>query len=191
MLSFVFFLVIGVVLLLSLVWVLHGPRKRGWRSLDALSLEESGRHHVAYLPQIRQSLSSVDLAFLSSTGSVELARRVRKERRRIASSYLPAIREDFEKMLCLARVVAALSPDIVAIQEWERLSLTAQFLWRYQLVRFGLLCGIAPIPQLNGLSQMVSRLAVRMETAMAVLGERAALAAELASSLDRGRIGTA
>jgi hypothetical protein len=91
-------------------------------------------------------------------------------------------------MLRLARIIASLSPEVVAMQEWERLRLTVQFFWRYQLIRFGLLCGLAPIPQLDGLSQMVSRLAVRMETAMTALGERAALAAELASTLDGGRV---
>jgi hypothetical protein len=44
--------------------------------------------------------------------------------------------------------------------------------------------GLAPIPRLDGLSDLVSGLSVRMETAMKKLGERAALAAELALSFD-------
>jgi argininosuccinate lyase len=46
------------------------------------------------------------------------------------------------------------------------------------------------LPQLDGLGDMVSGLSVRMEEAMKELGERAALAAELASSLNRRGLGT-
>jgi hypothetical protein len=44
---------------------------------------------------------------------------------------------------------------------------------------------------MNAVSTLVSRLAVRMEAAMKELGERAALAAELASAADRGDVDVA
>ena len=66
----------------------------------------------------------------------------------------------------------------------ERARLSAQFSLRYQMVRAGLYDGLLSLPRLDALSHMVSELAVRMETAMKELGERAALAAKLASSLD-------
>jgi hypothetical protein len=53
------------------------------------------------------------------------------------------------------------------------------------MVLLGLNAGLLLFPQLCGLSQMVSELAVRMELAMKELGQRAAVAAELASTLDR------
>jgi len=52
------------------------------------------------------------------------------------------------------------------------------------MVRLQLRAGLIPILGLDGLSDLVSGLSVRMETAMNELGERAALAAEMASSLD-------
>jgi hypothetical protein len=85
----------------------------------------------------------------------------------------------------MARVIAVLSPQVVAVQEFERLLLTAQFSWRYELIRWKLLMGLAPRTQLDGLSDLVSGLSVRMEAALKELGERAAVAAELASSIDR------
>jgi hypothetical protein len=85
----------------------------------------------------------------------------------------------------MARVIAVLSPEVAAAHEFARLQLTANFLWRYQLIRWKLLLGFAPVLQLNGLSDLVSGLSVRMETALKELGERAALAAELASSMNR------
>jgi hypothetical protein len=87
--------------------------------------------------------------------------------------------------LRMARAIAALSPEVVAVREFERLRLTAVFAWRYQVIRWRLLTGLAPMSQLAGLSDLVSGLSVRMEMAVQELGERAAAAAELASSMNR------
>jgi hypothetical protein len=51
-----------------------------------------------------------------------------------------------------------------------------------------LLAGWAPMAQIGTLSDLLSGLSVRLEAAMKELGERAALAAELASFPDRRRI---
>jgi hypothetical protein len=95
---------------------------------------------------------------------------------------LSAVREDFQSLLRLAKVIAVLSPEVAALQEFERIRLTLKFAWRYQVIRMELRAGLAPIPRLDALTDFVSSLSVRMETAMTELGERAALAAELASS---------
>ena len=50
------------------------------------------------------------------------------------------------------------------------------------MVRLQLRAGLVPIPGLDGLSDLVSGLSVRMETAMNELAERAALASQMASS---------
>jgi hypothetical protein len=186
-LSFVFFIFVGLVavLLVLLIWSLRGDRKRTPTVEEAASLEESGRRHVTYLPQVRQALSPVDFAFLASRGSAKLSRRVRKERYHIARSYLSALRRDFEKLLRLARIIAILSPEVGAAQEYERLRLQLRFSWHYQMIRARLFLGFAPLPQLHGLGQMVSALGIHLELAMKELGERAAIAAEMASSPDR------
>ena len=184
-LSFILFFGFIAVLLFGLGWALWMPRLRSELRRDPRSLEESSRRHVAYLPQIRQALSEVDHVFLSKKTSREVQLRFRKERRRVVLAYLSALRGDFQSLLRMARLIALLSPEVAAVHEYERLRLTAKFFWRYQMIRGKLLAGLAPVPQLDGLSDLVSGLSVRMEAAIKELGERAAIAAELASSLNR------
>jgi hypothetical protein len=148
-------------------------------------LEQRGQRHTNHLPQIRQALAPEDYEFLSKQAPGDVLRRVRRERRGAVLAYLAALRGDFQSLLHMARVIAVLSPQVIALQEFERLRLTAQFAWRYELIRWKLLMGLAPTTQLAGLSDLVSGLSVRMEAALKELGERAAAAAELASSIDR------
>jgi hypothetical protein len=183
--TFILFVSIVVALLILLAWALRNPEQRKTLKIEPASLEQAGPRHSTYLSLIRQALSPTDLEFLATRGSPGLARRARKERRRVALSYLDELRNDFQRLLRLARVVASLSPEVGAAQEFERLRLSFRFSCRYQMVRVGLYSGLLVLPQLSGLSQMVSELAVRMETAMKELGERAILAAKLASSPDQ------
>ena len=177
-----------VALLLLFVWALRHPA-RGKPAAGALApVEEPGMRHIAYLPQIQQTLSRADIEYLTSKGSPKLAKRVRRERRKAALSYVAALQNDFQSLLRLARVIAVLSPEVGAVHEFERLRLSAHFAFRYQVLRILLLLELAPMPQMSGLSGMVSAFAVRMQEAMNELGERAALAAEMASSLERGRV---
>jgi hypothetical protein len=53
------------------------------------------------------------------------------------------------------------------------------------------MAGLTPMAQLGALSDLLSGLSVRLETAMKELGERAAFAAELVSFPDRRRINSA
>jgi len=181
---FYFFFGFVAVLLVLLIWSLRSPKKQAHSSLDAVGFQGSDRRHATYLSQIHRALAPADLEFLASRGSAKLARRVRKQRRRIALLYLSSVQEDFQKLLRLARVIAVLSPEVGAAQEFERLWLGVQFSSHCRMIRIRLFCGFATLPQLSGLSQMASGFAVRMETAIAELGERAALATELTSSLE-------
>jgi hypothetical protein len=184
------FILTVAVLLFLLTWSLRAPRKRRASTLDPVaSLQDPGRPHATYLSQIQRALAPADFEFLTSRASGKLTRRVRKERRRIALAYLSGVQEDFQRLLRMARVIAVLSPEVGAAREFERLRLGVQFTLRCQMIRMRLLCGIATLPQLSGLSQMVSGFAVRMEIAITELGERAALATELASSLERRGVG--
>ncbi len=173
------------ILLLALGWAVRRPQRHKRRQTEADSLEGCGQRHIAYLPQIRQAFAKSDHEFLSKNVPPDVLRRVRRERRHVAVAYLAALREDFQSLLRMARVIAVLSPELDAIHEFERLRLTAKFAWQYEMIRWRLLAGVAPVPQLNGLSDLVSGLSVRMETAIKELGERAAIAAELASSMNR------
>jgi hypothetical protein len=184
---YMFFGLVGLLVLLF-AWVLRNAKSRSTTLSGADALGECGQRHVAYLSQIRQALAKTDYEFLSNKASDTVLRRVRRERRRAALAYLAALRGDFQSLLRMARVIALLSPEVAAVQEFERLRLTLKFSRHFELIRLQLWVGLAPMPQLDGLSQLVSGLSVRMERAMTELGERAALAAELFSSLDRGGV---
>ncbi len=180
----------AVLLLILLFWVLREPLKLVKPHAGIGSEEELARCHVTYFPQVRQAMAAEDFAYVASRGSRELCRRVRKERRKIILNYLPCVRDDFHKLWRLARVIASMSPRVGVAQELARVRLGLTFSLRYQMIRVKFLFGLAPIPELGSLSEFVSRLAVRLETAMQDLGERAALAAKLASSLDRRGLNT-
>ena len=183
------FIAIVACLLGLLVWALSSPRKRGPSSdTPAADLEQTERRHATYLPLIRRALSPADIEFLEARGSGRLGARVRKERRRVALSYLYGLHSDFLQLVRIAKVVAALSPEVAAAQELERVWLSVQFSWRYRMLRAEVYAGTVSLRSLDGLSHMVSELAVRVETAMSEIGERAAIAAKLASSLDRGGV---
>jgi hypothetical protein len=192
-LSLALFLLIGFVaiLLLLLFWALRGPGTQTKFEVGPGFLEEMGKRHVSFLPQIRQALAKTDDEFLSGRSPRALQRRVRRERRDVAVAYLSALRGDFQRLLRTAKIIALLSPEVAALQEFERFGLTVKFGWRYEMIRMQLRAGLAPIPRLAGLSDLVSGLNVRMEAAMTELGTRAALAAELASSFDRRGSGVA
>lgn len=181
------YLVFGIVglLLLLFLWSVRSSKERKPRREAGRALEESRRNHVTYLPQIRQALSKADSEYLSAVVCKELQHQVEKERRRIALAYLSELREDFRRLVRLAKVIAVLSPEVVAVRELERLRLTLEFTWRFEWIRLTLLAGWTPMAQLGALSDLLSGLSVRLEAAMKELGERAALAAELASFADR------
>jgi hypothetical protein len=183
-----FFGLIGLLLVLFF-WSLRKPGRMGSFSGSRNADEESGRRHMSYLPQIQQAISDADLDFLSRNTSREMLRRVRRERRDVALAYLGALREDFQSLMRMARAIAILSPELDTVREFERISLAARFAWQYQMIRWRLWAGIAPLTQLRGLSDLVSGLSVRIEEALNELGERAAVAAELASSMNRRGLG--
>jgi hypothetical protein len=174
-----------VALLLLLVWALRGGRQSRGAS-DRL--EDDIESHVQYIPQIRQALSIEDRQYLLSKGGARLMKAVERDRRKAAGEFLDALQTEFHRLLRLASIVAALSPEVEPMQEFERLRLTAIFQCRLQLVRARLRVGNAPSRELRELSDVVSRLNVRMETAMRILGERAALATDMLSAVERGDV---
>lgn len=187
-LALAFLIGFALLLLVLLVGALRDPRRVN--SPAAADQETPERRHVTYFPQLRQAMSSEDFLFLAGHGSRGLAHKVRSERRRIALTYLACLRGDFLKLWRLARVIASMSPQVGMSQELARLRLGLLFTMRYEMVRAKFYLGFSPLPELGSLSESVSRLAMRLETAMKDLGERAALAAKLASSLDGRNLNT-
>ncbi len=184
---YLFFGLIGLLIFLF-VWAIRNSKRHASRSRGRSIPEDFARSHISHWPQIRQALVKTDYEFVSNQAPQEVLRRMRQERRRVALAYLSALRGDFDTLLGMARVIAVLSPEVAAAQEFERLRLTVNFLWRYRIIRMSVWIGYAPLPQMDGLSNLISGLSVRLEAAMKELGERAALVAELVSSPDRRRV---
>jgi hypothetical protein len=183
--TFLSFALIVAALLVLLGWSL---RQSGGQSHPPVQLDlgtDSLLHHAVHLPQIRQALSPADWAFLAARGSAKLARRAAADRRRAAIEYLDALHRDLHGLLWLARVLAALSPEVAARQEAERLWLAVRFECRYQMVRGMFLLGFTPQRQLQRVTEVVGALSARLDAAMAEMGERAVQALESASGDER------
>jgi hypothetical protein len=183
-------LALVVFLVFVFFWSQRSPRHSPLDRFQAADLEEIGQRHATHCSQIRQALDGRDFEYLASAGGARLARRVRRERRQLVKDYLIALRGDFNQLLKLASAIAALSPEVVAIEEFERFRLTLQFHLRCRAIYLRLLLGATTLPQVSGVSDLVGHLAVRLEVALKELGERAALAVELASSGDRRNVNT-
>ena len=173
----------GVVGLLLVLLIWFALSSSGARTEALNGRQEKDNRHIAYLPQIKQAFAETDFEYLKAHGSAGLERRVRRERRRLGLNYLSALRADFNRLQNFARLVAAMSPNVAIAQELLGLRLRRQFALRYQMIYLRLLTGLAPLDGISALSNEISSLTVRMETAIRELGERAALSAELSSSL--------
>jgi hypothetical protein len=169
---------IGVLLLLAIAWLAFSGTRRRAGVVRSGRREREGPH-ISHLPQIKQALANSDFVYLKDQGHPALAKRIRKERRRISLVYLDCLRVEFEKLLHLARMVAVMSPNVAVAQEVQGLRLNFEFSCRYYLIYLRLVSGVAPLEAIGSLTNMVSALTVRMERAMSELGERAALSAEL------------
>ena len=182
--------IIGILLLLTLVW-LSVSKVGGKVQVRAASDLPPGRdwQHISYLPQIQQALAETDFKYLSAVAPRRLVSEVRKDRQHIAIAYLSALREEFIRLLDFARIVAAMSPEVAVAQELRGARLHFTFTCRYYLIYLRLKTGFAPFDALSALSNSLSSLSIRMETAMREVGERAATSG-LASSFDGGGLDT-
>jgi hypothetical protein len=189
-LNLLFFSFFGLIalLLVFFIWSLRKPAKPQQKNEPTSVQESTSRPHINFLPQIRQALGPADKKFVDQRAGRRLAKRVHRERRAIALAYLTALQGDFEKLLRQATTIAVLSPKVVPMQEFERIRLTLEFSLRCKLIRARIILGFAPIPELSSLSDVVSSLTVRIESAMRELAERTAT--NLSSPLNRSGIDT-
>ena len=166
-------LMIGVTLALAfaaLLIRLMRPRrhatKAGRPGIDQ-DVESVLPKHYRFFPQVRQALSAGDNEYLLNAAPPRIAQQVLRERRAIAKRFLHGLHEDFSSLERLARMVASLSPVVSREQEMERLYLGLKFRLLYVMVWVRLSTGQVPLQQLAHLTELVGRLALRMEQAMA------------------------
>jgi hypothetical protein len=175
--SMVIFLAIALSgVLLWLLLARHKPAKRAGSSVDLNGNDTLPTlRHYLYFPQIRQALSAADSQYLLQSAPPRVAQRALRERRAIAREFLKGLQEDFSALTRLGRIIAALSPVISRKQETERMILNLKFQMLYALVWARLSTGNLPLQQLENLTGLVGRLAMRMDQAMSEIN---ALSAE-------------
>src|SRR5208283_3743546 len=103
------------------------PPKRKLVSINDVLTAFSVEHHYSRLPQILQALQPEDTAFLRARGFALLRRKIRSERGRIALLYLDCLQEEYMKLLEASGVVAAMSPELIALDEAKRFRLNLRF----------------------------------------------------------------
>jgi len=168
---------LGLAFAVVLAWLVR-PRRTsvGPASLPIdRTLESALPKHFRFFPQIRQALSAGDAQYLLEVAPPHIAKQVRSERRAVARRFLRGLHEDFSNLERLARMIASLSPVISREQETERLMLGLRFRVLYALVCLRLYTGVVPLQEIEHLTELVGRLTLRMQQAMA---EISALSAE-------------
>jgi len=180
--TIILFILLAVLLLAALVWAVRPP-KRKLVSMNDVLAALSEEHHYARLPQILQALQPEDTAFLRDRGFAPLRRQVRSERGRIALLYLDCLQEEYEKLLEASRVVAAMAPELIALDEAERFKLNLRFALGCRYLRWRLRLGLEPWRGFGRLSEMAGGMALRLEGATSQIGERAAWILEFSSIL--------
>ena len=160
---------LALVFSMLLVWLLRSRRhsvEAGRPGIDR-AMENVLPKHYRFFAQVRQALSAGDDEYLREAAPPHIAREVLRERRGIAKQFLYGLHEDFSGLERLARMVASLSPVLSREQEIERLYLGLKFRMLYVMVWLHLSTGQVPLQQLEHLTELVGRLALRMEQAMA------------------------
>ena len=174
--QFLFFAGIAIALLLTLLWLLRRPATKSvQKGLRAkVAIEELFPLHCRHFPQIRQVLSIGDEEFLRGRVSRQELKKWRAERRDVLRQFLLALGEDFVRLDRLARMVAALSPEISRAHETERVWLSLRFRVLYRLVNLRLYTGWSSLPQLTRLTEIVGSFAAQVEAGMTALEKTSA-----------------
>ncbi len=187
--TIILFILLAVLLIGALVWAIRPPKRKLLSINDVLTALSEERHY-SRLPQILQALQPEDTAFLRDRGLAPLRRRIRSQRGRIALLYLDCLQEEYEKLLEASRVVAAMAPELIALDEAERFKLNLRFALGCRYLRWKLRLGLEPWGGFGLLSQMASGMALRLEGATSQIGERTAWSLEFSSILKERNNGT-
>lgn len=84
-------------------------------------------------------------------------------------------------------MLAAMAPDMVAVEEWERLRLSTIFTWNCFLLQLRLRAGFALWANFTRISDMASQISYRLEQATWQISEGVLSASELSPALDERR----
>jgi hypothetical protein len=176
-----FLLAAGTTLCL-LIWALR-PGRTVWRSTDEILEALSLSRHRSQLPQILRALQAEDFEYLQRAGVPELAAQVRRERRAAALEYVDCLEAEYELFLEAMRILAAMSSELMVLEEWQRFVALARFAVLCKLLRWKLRAGFSSRESFQLLSDVVSSAAMKVERATSKVAENALLSAEPANRL--------
>ena len=176
--ALMFFLLSAIALVCLLVWALR-PVETVRQQADAILQALTDSRHRNQLPQVLRALQREDSDFLRGSGKRDLAARIRRDRRMAALEYLDFLEAEYELLVEAMRILAAMSTELQAMEEWERFLALAGFAVSCKLLRWKLRAGLSPRENLRRLSETVSSAAFRVEQAATRVGERAFLATEM------------
>ncbi|HSZ19552.1 MAG TPA: hypothetical protein VK770_07165 [Candidatus Acidoferrum sp.] len=163
-------ILLAIVLSGVLLWLLIPRHKKSRADIASFhsNLNDAlpSARHYAYFRQIRQALSAADAKYIVENAPPQVAKQALRDRRAVARRFLKGLHEDFSNLARLGRIIAALSPEVSHKQETERFILGLKFQFLYALVWLRLSTGNLPLQQLEDLTGLVGRLAMRLDTAM-------------------------
>lgn len=136
------------------------------KDLAAVFVETLPAQFPRYFPVIRQVLSDSDAKFLAVRVGPVPRRKARAARRAVALAFLAGLREDYAKLNGLSRALVKFAPESAKAYEIERIRLELRFNILYALVWLKLRTGLAPVSELQALSDRIGALAARLEIAV-------------------------
>jgi hypothetical protein len=175
MLNVLLFTLVTLALLGALFWLSFRARKdlRGTDLLRTVSAETLLPQHYKYFPQVCRALSNDDLEFLKSRASPAVRRSALRARRSVALKFLTGLRDDYQRLNRLARVLTTLAPSANQYREAQRIWMAVQFRFRWSLVWLEIWSGAAPVAELQSMAASIGALAAGMQKSMNLLQESA------------------
>jgi hypothetical protein len=167
----------AILLVVLLSWALRPPARGPRQALDAFEALHQSRHS-SRMSHILQALQPQDTEYLRSVGQVTLMQTIRRQRRVIALNYLQQLQEEFEFLLEISRVLAVMSPEVIAMEEMERWKLSLAFAANCAFLKWKLRLGLQPFSGFTLLSNMATSFARRLEAATARIAEATVRSAE-------------
>jgi hypothetical protein len=172
------FLILFVLGLLGVLALAGRPARPGSFSMEATLATLSSPTHTSHLSPVLQALRAEDAQFLTTLGRPELAERLVKQRKKVALMYLQALQDEFECLLAAAKTLAVMSPQLLPMEEFERLKLSIRFALLCFYVRLKLRFGLPYQGGFDMLSHMAVRITMALEGATTGAVERAAAASD-------------
>ena len=177
-------LILFAILLVGLLaWALRPPSGPTRPPLDVFEALSKSRHCLR-ISHVVQALQPEDTEFLRDTGQLALMQTLRRQRRQIALRYLDQLQEEFLELIEISRLLAVMSPEVIAMEEMERWKLSLAFAANCAFLRWKLRLGLQPLSGFTLLSGMAISIARQLDLASTRIAGAAVRSANPSTSGD-------